>query len=85
MRLAGSEQLTDVVFVGDLAAERTADGRVDVAVRTVRPLDERATTVLVERRNVRVAPSAALARQPAARAGVRRRRGCATGRRAGGG
>ncbi|HEU4842405.1 MAG TPA: mechanosensitive ion channel domain-containing protein [Ilumatobacteraceae bacterium] len=47
--LAGSEQLTDVVFVGDLAAERTGDGRVDVAVRTVRPLDDRARTVLVER------------------------------------
>ena len=47
--LAGSEQLTDVVFVGDLAAERGADGRVDVAVKTVRPLDERATSLLVER------------------------------------
>jgi len=47
--LAGSEQLTDVVFVGDLAAARTGDGRVDVAVRTVRPLDDRARTVLVER------------------------------------
>jgi hypothetical protein len=47
--LAGSEQLTDVVFVGDLNAARVDDGRVDVAVRTVRPLDERARTLLVER------------------------------------
>jgi small-conductance mechanosensitive channel len=47
--LAGSEQLTDVVFVGDLAAEHAGDGRVDVAVKTVRPLDDRARTLLVER------------------------------------
>ena len=32
--LAGTEQLTDVVFVGDLAARRTQDGSIDVAVRT---------------------------------------------------
>ena len=37
------------MFVGDLAAQRTHDGSVDVAVRTVRPLDERARSVLVER------------------------------------
>jgi len=47
--LAGSEQLTDVVFVGDLAAHQVADGTVDVAVRTVKPLDERSRAVLVER------------------------------------
>ena len=47
--LAGSAQLTEVVFVGDLATAPVDDGRVDVAVRTVRPLDERARTVLVER------------------------------------
>ncbi len=47
--LAGSEQLTDLVFVGDLAAHATSDGAVDVAVRTVRPLDERSRAVLVER------------------------------------
>ena len=47
--LAGSEQLTDLVFVGDLAARSTADGAVDVAVRTVRPLDDRSRAVLVER------------------------------------
>jgi hypothetical protein len=37
------------VFVGDLAAERTADGDIDVAVRTLRPLDDRSRSVLVER------------------------------------
>ena len=47
--LAGSEQLTDLVFVGDLAARSTVDGAVDVAVRTVRPLDDRSRAVLVER------------------------------------
>ena len=47
--LAGTEHLTDVVFVGDLAARRTQEGSVDVAVRTLRPLDDRARSVLVER------------------------------------
>ena len=47
--LAGTDQLTDVVFVGDLAARRTQDGSIDVAVRTGRPLDERARSVLAER------------------------------------
>jgi small-conductance mechanosensitive channel len=47
--VAGSEQLTDLVFVGDLAAQPTPDGAVDVAVRTVRPLDDRSRALLVER------------------------------------
>ncbi len=47
--LAGTEHLTDVVFVGDLDARRTNDGDIDVAVRTSRPLDERSRSVLVER------------------------------------
>jgi small conductance mechanosensitive channel len=47
--LAGSEQLTDLVFVGDLAAQPTPDGTVDVAVQTVRPLDDRSRALLVER------------------------------------
>jgi small conductance mechanosensitive channel len=47
--VAGSEQLTDLVFVGDLAAQPTPDGTVDVAVRTVRPLDDRSRALLVER------------------------------------
>ena len=48
-RLAGSENLTDVFFVGDLAAARRDDGDIDVEVKTVRPLDEKARDVLVER------------------------------------
>jgi small conductance mechanosensitive channel len=47
--LAGSEQLTDVIFVGDLATRRTADGELDVAVKTTRPLDDRARAMLIER------------------------------------
>lgn len=48
-RLAGSPNLTDVFFVGDLAAARRDDGDIDVEVKTVRPLDERARDELVER------------------------------------
>ena len=47
--LAGSENLTDVFFVGDLAAARRDDGDIDVEVKTVRPLDEKAREALVER------------------------------------
>jgi small-conductance mechanosensitive channel len=47
--LAGTAQLTEVVFVGDLATTPARDGKVDVAVRTVRPLGRRARSVLVER------------------------------------
>ena len=47
--LAGSENLTDVFFVGDLAAARRDNGDIDVEVKTVRPLDEKAREVLVER------------------------------------
>jgi hypothetical protein len=47
--LAGTEHLTDVVFVGDLAARRAPEGGVDVAVRTLRPLDDRSRSVLVSR------------------------------------
>ena len=46
--LAGTEQLTDVVFVGDLAGGHADDGDIDVAVRTSRPLDDRERSVLVE-------------------------------------
>jgi len=37
------------VFVGDLAARRAPEGGVDVAVRTLRPLDDRSRSVLVSR------------------------------------
>jgi len=48
-RMAGSENLTDVFFVGDLAAARRDDGDIDVEVKTVRPLDDRSREVLVKR------------------------------------
>lgn len=47
--LAGSENLTDVFFVGDLAAARREDGDIDVEVKTVRPLASRHRDLLVER------------------------------------
>jgi small-conductance mechanosensitive channel len=47
--LAGSANLTDVFFVGDLAAARRDDGDIDVEVKTVRPLDEKARDALVQR------------------------------------
>jgi len=48
-QMAGSEHLTDVFFVGDLAAARREDGDIDVEVKTVRPLDDRSREVLVQR------------------------------------
>ncbi|MFV0307428.1 MAG: mechanosensitive ion channel domain-containing protein [Desertimonas sp.] len=48
-RLAGTEQLTDVVFVGDLAAHRGDHGDIDVDVRTLRPLTTDSRRRLVER------------------------------------
>lgn len=80
--LAGSEQLTDVVFVGDLAAERIDDGRVDVAVKTVRPLDDRSRTMLVERAEQVLGASRATVRdsESSSDRGNRRRRSGSIGR-----
>jgi small conductance mechanosensitive channel len=47
--LAGSENLTEVIFVGDLAAQRRDDGDIDVEVKTTRPLNPRAKRVLQAR------------------------------------
>ena len=44
--LAGSENLTEVIFVGDLAAQRREDGDIEVDVKTTRPLDQRSKEVL---------------------------------------
>ena len=44
--LAGSENLTEVIFVGDLAAQRREDGDIDVEVKTTRPLDRRSRELL---------------------------------------
>ena len=44
--LGGSEHLTDVIFVGDLDAQRREDGDIEVEVKTTRPLDRRSKEVL---------------------------------------
>ena len=48
-RQAGSSQLTDVFFVGDLSAHHTEPDVVNVDVTTIKPLDERAKQTLVRR------------------------------------
>jgi small-conductance mechanosensitive channel len=47
--LAGSSDLTDVVFVGDIASHRPNTGEIEVDVHTLRPLDERSRAELVKR------------------------------------
>jgi small-conductance mechanosensitive channel len=47
--LAGTSDLTDVVFVGDIESHQPSTGEVEVDVRTSRPLDTRATATLVQR------------------------------------
>ena len=47
--LAGSENLTEVIFVGDLAAQRRDDGDIEVEVKTTRPLDPRSRELLRRR------------------------------------
>jgi small conductance mechanosensitive channel len=44
--LAGSENLTEVIFVGDLAAQRRDDGDIDIEIKTTRPLDPRSREIL---------------------------------------
>jgi small-conductance mechanosensitive channel len=44
--LGGSENLTEVIFVGDLDAQRREDGDIEVEVKTTRPLDPRSKDVL---------------------------------------
>ncbi len=44
--LAGSANLTDVIFVGDVAAQRRDDGDIEVEVKTTRPLDPRSRELL---------------------------------------
>jgi hypothetical protein len=47
--LAGSSELTDVVFLGDIAAYEPHTGEVAVDVRTLRPLDDHEAELLEER------------------------------------
>jgi hypothetical protein len=46
---AGQQHLTELIFVGDLAAERREDGDIEVSVNTVKPLDARARRTIVRR------------------------------------
>jgi small-conductance mechanosensitive channel len=48
-RTAGQEHLTELIFVGDLAAERREDGDIEVSVHTVKPLDARARRTIVRK------------------------------------
>jgi small-conductance mechanosensitive channel len=56
--LAGSDGLTDVVFVGEMSAQKAATGEVEIDVRTSRPLGRRAANRLVERAERSVAGGA---------------------------
>jgi small conductance mechanosensitive channel len=47
--LAGTDGLTDVIFVGDLDAHAPSTGEVEVEVRTARTLDDRSRSRLVRR------------------------------------
>ena len=47
--LAGTDGLTDVIFVGDLDAHAPSTGEVEVEVRTARTLDEASKSRLVRR------------------------------------
>lgn len=47
--LAGTDGLTDVIFVGDLESYEPSTGEVEVEVRTAQPLDDRARSRLVRR------------------------------------
>jgi small-conductance mechanosensitive channel len=48
-RQAGSSQLTEVFFVGDLAAHHAEPDVVNVDLTTIKPLDERTKSTLVRR------------------------------------
>ncbi len=66
--LAGSSELTDVIFLGDIAAYEPHTGQVAVDVRTLRPLDGHEAGLLEERaqRVLDRAPAAIAADQTAA-------------------
>ncbi|TVR26903.1 MAG: hypothetical protein EA389_04445 [Ilumatobacter sp.] len=48
-RLAGTVDLTQLVFLGDIAGHQPVTGEVEMDVHTLRPLGEQATATLVER------------------------------------
>jgi small-conductance mechanosensitive channel len=47
--LAGTDGLTDVIFVGDIATHEPSTGEVDIEVRTSRVLDDRSLSRLAKR------------------------------------
>ncbi len=47
--LAGTADLTQVVFLGDIASHQPNTGEVEIDVHTLRPLDHRSSHTLVER------------------------------------
>lgn len=48
-RMAGTENLTQLLFVGDLAAKRDGDGNIDIEFNTPRPLPPQARDELAKR------------------------------------
>lgn len=48
-RMAGTENLTELIFVGDLAAKRDESGNIDIEFNTARPLPPRARDELAKR------------------------------------
>jgi hypothetical protein len=52
--LAGSSDLTDVIFLGDIAAYEPHTGQVAVDVRTLRPLDTHEAELLTARAEQRL-------------------------------
>lgn len=52
--LAGTTDLTEVVFLGDIAGHQPTTGEVELDVHTLRPLDRRSSARLVERAEQRL-------------------------------
>lgn len=53
-QLAGTTDLTEVVFLGDIATHQPSTGEVELDVHTLRPLDPQASATLVERAEERL-------------------------------
>ncbi|MEX2626234.1 MAG: mechanosensitive ion channel domain-containing protein [Ilumatobacteraceae bacterium] len=53
-KVAGTQGLTEVVFLGDIAGHEPTTGEVQLDVHTLRPLDQRASATLVERAEQRL-------------------------------
>jgi small conductance mechanosensitive channel len=72
--LAGSDGLTDVIFVGDLDAHARSTGEVEVELRTARALDDQSKSQLVRRAEALLEnPTAEQPATPAGQETTRRR------------